>query len=331
MIAPKNPVWDGYLADPFVFTHDGVHYAVGTGGLGSADAASALTSPGAIAEDALVLPVVRSRDFVHWALVGEALGEPARSRGPEVWAPAVAFEGGTFYLYYSVGAPHTLRVATSKTPEGPYADVGPLMEPVTTPFAIDPHPFRDDDGTWWLFYARDFLDRDGGAHPGTALVVDRLATMTRLAGEERTVLRARHPWTLFQAERAMYGRVFDWHTLEGPCVVRHEGRYYCLYSGACYGNVSYGVDYAVADHVLGPWSDAGAEHGPRVLFTVPGEVLGPGHCSHVVGPDGGEWLAYHAWDAEGRVRRMCLDRLVWTPDGPRCAVTESVGRGSRAR
>ena len=41
--------------------------------------------------------------------------------------------------------------------------------PPECPFAIDPHPFQDADGRWYLFYATDFLDTEGGARAGTAL------------------------------------------------------------------------------------------------------------------------------------------------------------------
>jgi len=44
----------------------------------------------------------------------------------------------------------------------------------------------------------------------------------------------------------MYGRVWDWHTLEGPFVRKHDGRYYCFYSGGRWETESYGVDYGVA-------------------------------------------------------------------------------------
>ena len=75
----------------------------------------------------------------------------------------------------------------------------------------------------------------------------------------------------------------------------------------------------MADHVLGPYSDAGNERGPRVLRTVPGHVLGPGHNSIGLGPDGEtEYIVYHAWDKELTARRMFIDELDWTEDGPRC-------------
>jgi GH43 family beta-xylosidase len=131
------------------------------------------------------------------------------------------------------------------------------------------------------------------------------------------VLRAHHYWQRFEANRSMYGGTYDWHTLEGPFVRKHDGRYYCFYSGGRWENETYGVDYAVADNVLGPYFDEGSENGPRVLRTLPGELIGPGHNSVVRGPDGGDYIVYHAWDPRMTARRMFIDRLVWTNDGPR--------------
>jgi GH43 family beta-xylosidase len=140
--------------------------------------------------------------------------------------------------------------------------------------------------------------------------------MTRLEGRPRTVLRASADWQLYRRQRPMYGGVYDWHTLEGPFVRAHGGRYYCFYSGGAWEEDTYGVSYAVADHPLGPWHEPVAD-GPTVLRSVPGRVIGPGHNSVVTGPDGQDYLVYHAWDPARTRRRMCLDRLEWTPDGPR--------------
>ena len=308
-----NPVYPGYFADPFVWQHDGVYYAVGT---------AAAPPPGQDRPER-IFPVLRSDDFVRWDFVGNALLPPDPAVGADFWAPEVAYHDGRFYLYYSVGTGdkgHQLRVAVSDEPTGPYRDAGvSLIDPSVHPFAIDAHPFRDDDGQWYLFYARDFLDTENGVRAGTALAADRLVNMTQLAGEERVILRARNEWQRFLADRPMYDGVYDWHTLEGPFVRKHEGRYYCLYSGGRWETEGYGVDYAVADHVLGPYSDQGGEAAARVLRTVPGRVLGPGHNSIVRGPDGTtDYIVYHAWDLEHTRRRLCLDRLLWTSDGPKC-------------
>jgi beta-xylosidase len=314
-----NPVYPGYFADPFVWKHDGRYYAVGTGheeAHGHVDAAKAG-----------IFPMLASQDLIHWESIGRAMKKPefGAAFGETFWAPEVAFEGGMFFLYYSVGRDdkgHHLRVATSPRPEGPYHDTGAsLTSPEDWLFAIDPHPFKDDDGRWYLFFAADFLDAappgSGSVRAGTALVAQPLENMTALTGESRVILRARHDWQRFQADRLMYGRIYDWHTLEGPCVRKLDGRYYCFFSGGRWETERYGVDYAVADHVLGPYSDAGGEAGPRILKTVPGRVLGPGHNSMVEGPGGSTYIAYHAWDAGRTGRRLCIDPLIRSAEGPR--------------
>jgi GH43 family beta-xylosidase len=310
-----NPVYPKYFADPFVWQHDGVYYAVGTG---PAEAEGAVDEAGL----ARVFPLLRSPDLVTWSAVGRALVRPDPALGSDFWAPEVAYHDGCFYLYYSVGhgdKSHQLRAAVSETPAGPYEDTGtPLTDLAVTPFAIDAHPFRDDDGQWYLFYARDFLEIEGEWRVGTGIAVDRLVTMTRLAGEERVVLRARSEWQRFMKDRPMYGGVYDWHTVEGPCVRKRTGRYYCFYSGGRWETESYGVDFAVAERVMGPYSDTGSEAGPRVLRTIPERVLGPGHNSIARGPNGEtEYLVYHAWGPDRQARRMFVDRLIWTAEGPR--------------
>ncbi len=319
-----NPVYPSYFADPFVWEYHGEYYAIGTGpaeASGTIEDAEKLAS--GLSAQLRIFPLLRSDDFVTWHNVSGALLPPDPELGHTFWAPEVAYHDGIFYLYYSVGHEdkrHQLRVASSEHPLGPYADLGKtLVNPAVFPFAIDPHPFQDDDGQWYLFYARDFLDTQGSARAGTALMVDRMVDMTTLAGEAKTVLRAHWDWQRFQRDRPMYGGIWDWHTLEGPCVRRHEGRYYCFYSGGRWETAQYGVDYGVAENVMGPYSDAGNEEGARVLRSAPGHLIGPGHNSIVIGPDRQtEYLAYHAWDPGMRARHMCLDRLLWTADGPRC-------------
>ncbi|NHC45485.1 glycoside hydrolase family 43 protein [Motilibacter aurantiacus] len=295
----RNPVFDGYFADPFVLrTADG-YVAYGTGAVVDGRAFEVLTSP----------------DLVSWASAGgalELLADP--SLGADYWAPEVAEHDGRWWMYYSVGhgdKGHHLRVAVADTPTGPFVDTGANLTPDER-FAIDASPFRDADGTWYLFYARDVLEGD---RVGTMVAVDVLEDMTRLRGEPRTLLRPSGDWQIFLREREMYGQVYDWHTLEGPFVRAHAGRYYLFYSGGNWGEESYGVAYAVADSPLGPWAEPAGV--PPLLRTVPGAVLGPGHNCVVQGPEGQDVVVYHAWDTGRTARRMCLDPVVWDDSGPR--------------
>jgi beta-xylosidase len=312
-----NPVYSEYFADPFVWRADGEYFAIGTG---PAEAAGTVTG----AAQPSVFPLLRSADLVHWRHAGHALIPPDPALGSTFWAPEVAWDGRRWFLYYSVGHQdrlHQLRVAISDAPLGPYLDASALTTLDECPFAIDPHPFRDDDGRWYLFHARDFLtseDEQGRAvRPGTALVVQPMLEMTRLSSQLTTVARATSDWQRFSEHRKMYGRVFDWHTLEGPFVVKAQGHYYCFFSGGCWQTDSYGVDYVVAEDVLGVYSDRGIESGPRILKTVPGRVIGPGHCSLVADPGSDTaCIVYHAWGGDMKARRMCIDELRFFPTGP---------------
>jgi arabinan endo-1,5-alpha-L-arabinosidase len=288
-----GPAYAGYFADPFVLRTGDGYVAYGTGST----------------VDGRMFEVLRSDDLSRWERVGGAL-EPLRDAwATDYWAPEVAEAGGAYFMYYSAGAGdqgHLLRVAVSDSPYGPFRDEGVILTPDER-FAIDPHPFRDQDGQWYLYYAHDVLD---GERAGTTIAVDRLAGMTALEGQPRTLLRASDDWQLFLRGREMYGGLYDWHTLEGPFVVHRGGRYVLFYSGGAWEDRTYGVSYAIADHPLGPFTEP--EIGPVVLGG------GRGHNSIVTGPDGEDRIVYHGWDEAGERRQMWIDRLRWDPR-PRAA------------
>ena len=294
----RNPVYDGYFADPFVLRSGDRYYAYGTGSM----------------VDGRVFEILESDDLADWRRVGGALPPVSSDLGTDYWAPEVVEAEGRFWMYYSVGTGdvgHHLRVAVAEGPTGPFLDQGINLTPNEL-FAIDPHPFRDVDGRWYLYYARDVLD---APRVGTHLAVDLLPTMTQLAGQPRTVIAPTADWQIYQRARPMYGGVYDWHTIEGPTVTHHDGRYYCFYSAGSWQNESYAVGWAAAPTPLGPWVEPEADRG-RLLATVPGHVRGPGHNSIVTTPGGTDMLIYHAWDEAGRRRQMSIDPLSWTDEGP---------------
>lgn len=294
----ENPVWDGYLADPQVIKTRGGYYAYGTGA----------------EHGGRQFPVLHSQDFAHWTFVGNALETIADPNIKAYWAPEVAEKDGRFYLYYA--GEYKLRVSVADHPAGPFKDTGKLLFP-DEPFSIDGHPYQDPrTGKWYLFFAKDFLDQ----RVGTALAVAPLADdMTSITGPVRTVLRAVADWQIYERHRTMYGQVFDaWHTVEGPSVVFHDNRYYCFYSGGNWQTPGYGVGFAVADDVMGPYVDAANLGGATVLKSIPGKLIGPGHNSVILGPDEQtHFIVYHSWNAARSKRQMCLDPIDWTPEGPR--------------
>ena len=312
MLNYLNPVWDGYMADPFVLKHNGEYWAFGTGQR---------------QQDGRWFPILHSTDLAHWEHAGGALEPLTNPEGIAYWAPEVVERDGVFFMYYSVATgegddSHRLRLATANHPAGPYRDLGRTLLP-DEGFSIDAHVFRDPNGgQCYLFFARDFFDQRVGTGISVVSLADDM--MTPL-DTPRTVIRASSDWHIYERNRSIYGRTWEaWHTIEGPYVLYHKGLYYCLYSGGSWQSMDYGVGFGVAEHPLGPYRDEWNAEGPAVLRGVPGKVLGPGHCSVTIGSDEKtEFLIYHAWDVEGTARRMCIDPLVWEPrhdyDLPRCA------------
>lgn len=307
---PAQPVWSEYLADPFAFEVNGTYYMIGTGGGRDGDN---FTFPGLI-----------SRDFITWEYDRAVLQIAKQAGQPDsYWAPEIAQKDNVFYLYYSAGfddKQHRLRVASSTSPLGPYVDseAVELTDVTKLSFAIDPHAFRDPkDGQWYLYYSKDFLDTDRGYRAGTGIVVDRLLDMTRLAGAPEVVLRARHDWQLFEANRSIYGQVYDWYTLEGASVWQKEPDVYvCFYSGSNWQTPTYGVDYGVASSPMGPFTEDSTDR-PRVTRSVDSVIIGPGHNSVVRGPDQQtSYIVYHGWNKARTIRSPYISELRWKTQGP---------------
>lgn len=292
-----NPVYPHSCPDPFVLKHGGAYWAYCTG----------------FWSDGRCFGILHSPDLVAWEALGGAL-EPFADGSHCYWAPEVAYENGHFYLYYSVGNEDymQIRVAIATRPEGPFVDSGRRL--TREQFAIDAHPFQDDDGAWHLFYATDFLEH---THIGTGTVADRLLDPFTLAGRPRPVTRARYDWQVYDPRRASKGGV-RWHTVEGSFVLKRKGRYYHMFSGGNWQNISYGVSYATADNLATPDEWEQASDGERVLpilRTLPGEVIGPGHNSVVRGPDNRQlFCIYHRWAGDGSGRVLAIDRLDWAGD-----------------
>ena len=265
------------------------------------------------------ISVHRSQDLVHWEFQGYAL-EAAESGWAysDLWAPEVVYERGTFYMYVSATSRSSGRrgrwdvgggdddarrigVARATSPLGPFVlDEEPLSET----WSIDAHPFRDDDGTLWLFYSvRTDETRRRGAE-GTGTVVDRLLAPDRLEGRPTRVTFPSQRW------EGPYG---DWYWNEAPYVLKRRGTYFQLYSGGFFDDASYAVGIATAPSPRGPWRKY--RRNPILRGRTP--IHGPGHNSIVYGPDAATpYAVYHGYVGDERGRKIHIDRLRWAGDRP---------------
>ena len=247
--AYTNPVYAGDMPDPSVERIGSYYYAFGTTGNNRL-------------LDGRIFTLLRSRNLVDWEPLGGALVPPSDNVNYQYWAPSIAENQGKYYLYYAMGGVEpehfVIRVGISDKPQGPYLDSGAILTDCeSNRFTIDPFPFRDGDGQWYLFYACDFPYESPGLHAGTGIVVDRLINMTRLGCDRQVVVRPAYDWTLFyESNRWMsaFDGTFNWHTIEGPCVLKRNGKFYCFYSGSNWQTSRYGEDYVVADNPLGPYT-----------------------------------------------------------------------------
>jgi GH43 family beta-xylosidase len=291
-----NPVHARDFPDPFVLKFAGEYFAYCTG----------------FWRDGRCFGVMRSRDLVNWQELAGALA-PLPGGHPCYWAPEVYYRAGKFLMYYSVGNETLMhvRVAVADDPAGPFVDSGHRL--TSEEFAIDAHVFTDLDGARYLFYATDFLDY---THVGTGTVVDRMIDDFTLEGRPRPVTRARYDWQVYDPARREKGGV-RWHTVEGPFVLGRKGRYYEMFSGGNWQNLSYGVSYATSDRVLrdDEWEqNADGEKVLPIIRTIPGKVIGPGHNSVARAPDHQQlFCVYHRWAEEGRV--LAIDRMEFVGDG----------------
>ena len=268
-----NPIIDSYLADPFILKSNGYYYLFATG-----------TAP-----DGRYIPIQRSSDLVHWEFVRGAV-----ARGPEgswnrknFWAPEVMEIDGRFCLYYTASTEYTPKntgnrvgLAVSDNPEGPYEDRG-----VVVPHAsLDGSPFRDTDGTLYLYYTIEHGNSDGltAGH----IYVDKLISADRVSGNPM-LLVSHHDWQ------------------EGPCVLLRDGRYYLTYSTGGWASDNYQVHWAVGTSPTGFFKEQ-----PQILLKSTAHVKGPGHHSFFIGPGGRDWIVYHGWDPEFTARYPRIDPLL---------------------
>lgn len=80
--------------------------------------------------------------------------------------------------------------------------------------------------------------------------------------------------------------------IEGMCLTRVGDRYFLFYSGNDFSTADYGIGYAVAKDVRGPWRK---QREPLLKST--SDWWGPGHPSVAPGPDGSPMLFLHAYPA----------------------------------
>lgn len=303
-----NPVIDADFPDPAVLkAPDGYYYAYAT----------------QTERDGkwLNLQVARSRDLIHWDLLGDALPlKPAwAGKTQDFWAPDVVRNGSRYIMYYSA-KPNTaderhglcLAVATADRPEGPFTDVGKPLLCGEGFENIDPMAFDDPaTGKRLLYWGSGF----------------KPIKVQELSADGMTFAHGSAPEDL-----VFPNPVKDQFPVlvEGAWVERRNGWYYLFYSGdnCCGTKANYAVMIARSRNATGPFETLERVEGipHSIMLGKRGNWIAPGHNSIATDESGQDWILYHAVDArrprakatdEVNTRRvMLVDRIEWRNGWP---------------
>jgi arabinan endo-1,5-alpha-L-arabinosidase len=274
------------------------------------------------------IPILRSRDLVHWTRIGEVFpgARPAWITDTAgLWAPDIRFLDGRYVLYYvatdtvaDAGTDDSaIGVATAPTPAGPWTDSGgPLVAPRPGNGSylgtIDPAGFTDRQGRHWLYWS----SFNGGGFV-TRLSRDGLHT----EGTPKQIL-------------------ID-NRYEGIYVVYHTGWYYVFASSTncCAGPVTgYTVFAGRSRSPEGPFVDRDGVSldtsrvgGTQVIAPYGNRWIGTGHNAVITDDSGQDEFVYHAIPRHDPYlqptisrRPMLIDRLDWIGGWP----TVRAGRGA---
>lgn len=292
----QNPVIKRDFPDPGIILAGDTYYAYSTNAAGRN------------------VPVASSPDLIHWDALGDAmpaLPSWAQLGGSFVWAPEVLEINGRYNLYFTArdetADRQCIGVAVSDKPEGKFKDESdaPLVCQVAEGGSIDASPFRDADGTLYLYWKND----GNCCNQPTYIYVQEMSEDgLTLVGEPLRLVRNDKPWEL--------------RVVEAPTMWLQDSHYTLFFSANDYAGADYAVGYAHCETAVGPCEDGPENPILSTVFDGTNTVLGPGHQTIIQDKDGDLWLAYHAWQVtsaglRGDARFMWLDRLAWEDGTPK--------------
>jgi hypothetical protein len=243
------------------------------------------------------LPILHSRDLVRWELVGSALsdypgvewdapGDDFRTtvqHGNGVWAPAIRYHEGWFYIF--VGDPDRgIFMVRTQDPAGAWE---PPVWVVREKGFIDPCPFWDEDGKAYLSHG---CAGSRAGNKSILFVAPMAPDGTRLLGPSRIV----------------YDGHLSQPTIEGTKFYKRDGKYYIF---APAGGVATGWQTVLrSDSPWGPYEER------IVMAWADGSVNGPHQGAWVQTPAGEDWFL-HFQDKGAYGRIVHLQPMVWKADG----------------
>ncbi len=238
------------------------------------------------------LPILHSKDLVNWTLIGHAIAEmpdyaqfaPDPSHGNAVWAPAIRYHNGEFYIYY--GDPDLgIFMTKAKNPAGPWE---PLVHVLKAKGIIDTCPFWDEDGKAYIAHGY------AGSRAGVKSILGMIEMTpdgTKAIGQDRMI----------------YDGHIDNPTIEGAKMYK-RGDWYYIFSPS--GGVATGWQEVLRSK--SPW---GPYETRNVMEQGSTDINGPHQGGWVDTPDGKEDWFVHFQDKGPYGRVVHLQPMKWNEDG----------------
>ena len=279
-----NPVFAGWYADPEGIIYDDTYWIYPT----YSD----------VYENQVFFDCFSSKDLVHWTK-HERIIDTAEVKWAKraMWAPSVIRKDGKYYFFFAANDVRDdeiggIGVSVSDRPEGPYKDLlgKPLInENVNGAQPIDQFVFRDDDGKYYMYYG-------GWRRCNVVLLND---DFTGLVPFE---------------DGSLFKEVTPERYVEGPFMLKKNGKYYFMWSEGGWGGPRYSVAYAISDSPLGPFVRE-----ETILQQDSTVATSAGHHSVIHIPNTEEYyIVYHRrpLGETGRDHRVtCIDRMYFDENG----------------
>ncbi len=245
--------------------------------------------------------------------------------GRQLWAPDATFANGKYYLYFPVKNKQNvfqIGVAVSDRPEGPFTAE---PEAIKGSYSIDPCVFRDDDGSYYLYFGgiwggqlqrwnnNQYHPEAGNLKPGEVAVLPRMARLSK--DMKQFAEPVKEIKILNDKGELFHEKDNDKRFFEAPWMFKKDGKYYFTYST---GDTHF-INYAIGTSPYGP-------------FTYKGVVVNPvqGWTNHqsIVEFKGKWYLFYHDIQLSGKtyLRNVKMTELHFNSDGSIQPVTTYTNR-----
>jgi len=259
-----------FFADPTVYVENNTYYLTGTRN----------SSP-------LGFSLLKSPDLMNWevacpsdSMILKAGDSTFGTKG--FWAPQIIKEIDKYWLTYTANEQTVVAAADSLCSTFRQSSIAPVDGSEKN---IDSFLFKDDDGKWYLYHVRF----DNGNFLWVAEYDPETGTIRK--DTLKPCFRNDQPWE----NTGAYPSV---PIMEGPTVVKLDGKYYLFYSANHFMSIDYAVGYATADSPVGPWTKNPAN--PIIHRSIVGEN-GTGHGDLFKDLEGNFRYVFHVHNSDSEV------------------------------